>query len=224
MIDAATPPPVTPAQAGASRFGLLAALSLLVSAGLAACSQEAETAEPAFDRYAPLFLATEGDTARMYGSIKTESPEVFSAFLDAHPETRQLAFVDMPGSSDDQAALQIARLIRASGLNTHMPPDARIESGAVMVFAAGVERTAECGARAGVHSWWDTAGYSAQDVPADHPGHAHFIEYYAEMGLPASYYWFTVNAALPDGMHTLTPNEMNDYGLLTTPISCEGNG
>jgi len=209
---------LTPAQAGASRGRASAALSLLVSASLAACSP---AAEPAIDRYAPLFLTADGDTARMYGSIKTESPEVFSDFLSAHPETRSLAFVDMPGSSDDRAALEIARFIRDSGLNTHMPSYARIESGAVMVFAAGVERTAECGARAGVHSWWDTAGYSAQDVPADHPGHAHFIEYYAQMGLPDTYYWFTVNAAPPDGMHTLTPPEMNEYGLLTSEIKCE---
>lgn len=209
-------------QAGPSRGkASAAALSLLVSTALAACSQAIETIEPAIDRYAPLFLTADGDTARIYGSIKTESPEVFPGFLSAHPETRLLAFVDMPGSSDDSAALEIARFIRASGLNTHMPSDARIESGAVMVFAAGVERTAECGARAGVHAWWDTAGYSAQEVPADHPGHAHFIEYYAQMGLPDTYYWFTVNAAPPDGMHTLTPPEMNEYGLVTSKIKCE---
>jgi hypothetical protein len=200
---------------------VLPALLLLVSASLTACSQATEPAEPAIDRYAPLSLAADGDTARLYGSIKSESPEVVAAFLGAHPATRTLAFVDMPGSSDDAAALEIARLIRAAGLNTHMPSDARIESGAVMVFVAGVERTAECGALAGVHAWWDTAGYSAQEVPPDHPGHAHFIEYYAQMGLPDTYYWFTVNAAPPDAMHTLSAPEMNAYGLLTSEIDCE---
>ncbi len=198
----------------------LSVLSLASFAALAGCGEQTGPAAR-YDRYAPLSLIADGDTARLYGSIKSESPEIVAAFLDANPATRTLAFVDMPGSSDDVAALEIARLIRASGLNTHLPSDARIESGAVMVFAAGVQRTAECGARAGVHAWWDTAGYSAQDVGPDHPGHAHFIAYYAQMGLPDNYYWFTMNAAPPEGMHMLSMNEMNEYGLLTSEIDCE---
>ncbi len=201
---------------------LRVAFVMLVASAISSCAREiVRPVEQAYDRYDPLFIEPAGDRAWLYGSINTGSYELVQDYLVAHPQTTTFVFHDMPGSSDDQTALRIADLIRTSGLETYMPADARIESGAVMVFAAGIRRTAACGAAAGVHAWWDTAGYSAQDVPPDHPGHAHFIDYYKRMGLPDSYYWFAMNAAPPDGMHTLTPVEMSEYGLLTSELTCE---
>ncbi len=198
-----------------------AAVFMLLATVLSSCARETvRLTEPIYNRYDPLFIRSAGDHAWLYGSIKTSSPEVVQDYLVAHPQTTTFVFRDMPGSSDDQAALEIADLIRMNGIETHMPADAKIESGAVMVFAAGATRTAKCGAAAGVHAWWDTAGYSAQDVPPEHPGHAHFIDYYKRMGLSDAYYWFAMNAAPPDGMHILTPEELNSFGLVTHPVRC----
>lgn len=205
--------------AGAGMRQMLAAVLVF---GVMGCAHDpAPPLSEGYDRYDPLFVERAGDQAWLYGSIKTNSIEVVEDYLGVHPKTKTIVFYDMPGSSDDQTALKIAYLIREKGLRTHMPSTAKIESGAVMVFAAGVQRTAECGAAAGVHSWWDTAGYSAQDVPPEHPGHAHFVEYYDRMGLPDSYYWFAMNAAPPDGMHTLSADELTTYGLVTEPVECE---
>ena len=204
-------------------FACAVAATLAASPSYAHKTIAPETADTAeYDRYAPLSIRVKGSQAWLHGSIKQDSFPVVEAVLDANEEIDTLVFHDMPGSSDDSVALQIAYLIRERGLATHMPADARIESGAVMVFAAGVERTAECDAKAGVHAWWDTAGYSAQDVPRDHPGHSHFVEYYDRMGLPDSFYWFAMNAAPPSGMHTMTPTELQTYGLVTKPIDCKG--
>ncbi len=172
------------------------------------------------DRYAPLSLVADGSTARLYGSIKTSSLQTVETFLNRHPDIDTLVFVDMPGSSDDETNLQIAYLMRARGLKTELAANSVIESGAVDLFLAGVERTAECGAQAGVHSWWDTAGYGPREIAPDHPDHRLFLDYYDDMGVPEAFYWFTVEAAPPEDIYYLTPDEMAAYKVVTKPIKC----
>ena len=46
-------------------------------------------------------------------------------------------------------------MVRNRGIATHLPADGEIASGGVDFFLAGVKRTAEAGAKIGVHSWAD---------------------------------------------------------------------
>ena len=38
------------------------------------------------------------------------------------------------------------------------------------------------------------------------------------MGIPEAFYWFTLEAAPPEGMHWMTEEEMKKYGIYTDLI------
>ena len=104
------------------------------------------------------------------------------------------------------------------GFNTHVPADGEIASGGVDFFLSGVERTVDTGALLGVHSWAAGDGTTGADVPRDDPQHQLYLDYYAEMGIPAEFYWFTLEAAPAEDIHPMTEAEIEKYGLLTQPI------
>lgn len=172
----------------------------------------------------PLHFRHEGARAFVNGTVKTRSFEDFETFITAHPGVKTLVFQDMPGSSDDDTNLRIARAIRARGLHTHAEATSDVNSGAVDLYLAGVRRTAECGAIFGVHSWYDSAGYGPRDLPRDPAieDHAMFIAYYEEMGIGEDLYWFTVDAAAPEEIYPMTPPELERYRVVTEPMDCEG--
>jgi hypothetical protein len=66
--------------------------------------------------------------------------------------------------------IKLGYRVRELGLDTHLTADSWIESGAVDVFAAGVQRPMEQGAKLGVHSWTDGT-LDAKDYPRDSPEH-----------------------------------------------------
>ena len=39
------------------------------------------------------------------------------------------------------------------------------------------------------------------------------------MGIPASFYWFAINAATPDSFHIMTAAEISQHGVVTTTTS-----
>lgn len=89
-----------------------------------------------------------------------------------------------------------------------------IASGGVDFFIAGTTRTIEPGAMVGVHAWSD-GSTSAASLPGNDLQHRLFIDYYQSMGLPdpEGFYFFTINAASPEDIHYMTPNEIARYGL-----------
>ncbi|MHA7856564.1 MAG: alpha/beta hydrolase [Henriciella sp.] len=176
------------------------------------------------DRWSPLWIERSADTTRasLYGTVHRQSFDVVIDFLDQNSDITTLVFVDMAGSADDDTNLRIAREIRRRKLNTTTLASTKIESGAVDLFLAGVERTAACGAEFGVHSWYDSAGYGPRDIVRDssHPDHAMFISYYEEMGIDEALYWFTVDAAPPEDILVMSWLDLNKYNVVTTPIDC----
>ncbi len=56
---------------------------------------------------------------------------------------------------------------------------------------------------------------AAADLPRDDPEHAPYLEYFAAIGISPDFYWFTLEAAPPDGIHYLTPTEMVEFGVVT---------
>jgi hypothetical protein len=42
-----------------------------------------------------------------------------------------------------------------------------------------------------------------------------FLAYYAELGVPEDFYWYTINAATAEGMHYMTEAEIRSYGMAT---------
>lgn len=99
-----------------------------------------------------------------------------------------------------------------------MPADGVIASGAVGFCTAGTTRTAGVagGARLDLHTWGGD-GFVGTDLPWDHLEHQRCLDDYAEMGIPAGSYWFTLQAAGLDDIHLMTVDEVERYGLLTAP-------
>ena len=167
-----------------------------------------------------LFLEAEGEVALIEGTIGPDSLWRVQTFLDEHPEVQILVLIDMPGSIDDETNLLLARLVRDSGLDTFVPSEGQIASGAVDLFLAGNRRFAECGAGLGVHSWADGEGVEGGDLPRDHRDHSLYLDYYAEMGIDPQFYWFTLKAAAADSIYFMKPNEIERFALVTDPMGC----
>lgn len=155
-----------------------------------------------------------GNTAVLDGTIGGATPDMISEIVNRHREIDTLVFRDMPGSVNDAAAQISARIIRAAGLDTHAPADASVNSGAVLLFTAGVERTYEPGAIFGVHAWGNDL-VTARDLPETVDAHQRVIQFYEDMGLPdpEGYYWATVDAAPFTSIAALTPAQLEQFGI-----------
>ncbi len=156
----------------------------------------------------------EDDTVVMVGAVNGRTPDQFEALLDANPAVDTLELADVTGSIDDEATFRMARIVRERGLATVVPADGRAESGGVDLFIAGVERTVGDGARLGVHEWQGFTS-TATDFPRSAAEHDRYLDFYTEMLGAPDFYWFTIEAAPPDGMHHLTPSEIDRFGITT---------
>jgi hypothetical protein len=134
--------------------------------------------------YGP-FRVVDAHHAALVGITDEASPRQFAAMLHDFPGLRVLDLVECPGTFDDTANLALGRLIRGAGLETHVPADGSVRSGAVELFIAGARRDIADGAHFAVHAWEDDAGLQATDYPASAPENAKYLAYYQEMGMPA---------------------------------------
>ena len=165
--------------------------------------------------YQPATFAVEGDTATMSGVIGPSTPDAVRALIDDNPTLSTIVMVDVPGSLDDVSNIEASRLVRDAGLATHVPAKGRIASGGVDFFLAGTTRTYESGAEFGVHSWATGDDASGADLSRDDPQHRIYLDYYAEVGIAADFYWFTLEAAPAESIHNMTEPELDEYGFAT---------
>jgi len=161
----------------------------------------------------PLRFDVEGTTVVMTGDLRSNAPARFERLFEVHPDLQWLELLDCPGSLDDDAVAEVGRLVRGEDINTRVPSDGEIYSGAVDLFIAGVEREYFDGGVVGVHSWSDGT-VEGVDLERDAPVHNLYLEYYKDMGIPEDFYWFTLEAAPYDGIHEMTREEMLYYGLI----------
>lgn len=159
----------------------------------------------------------EGDKAIMRGTIGVSTPYRVMELVFFHPEVKTIVMTDVPGSVDDDSSLRASRMVRAHGLNTHVPSDGEVASGGTDFFQAGVQRTCGKGALFGVHSWSEF-GAEGTDYPRDSEEHKMYLDYCDEMGIPQSFYWYTLEVAPATDIHYMSEEELAKYGLLTEPI------
>ncbi|MGJ8561912.1 MAG: hypothetical protein ACSHXY_00045 [Alphaproteobacteria bacterium] len=168
-----------------------------------------------------------GETAYGYGTTTTRSLSDFKGFLRDNPQVTTLVLKKMPGTQDSVTNTKIARLIRANGLKTRLEGNSYIASGAVDLFIAGAERTMECGALIGVHSWSMGTDGALIKGPRYHPknlGVDRFQKFHedflSDMGVDPAFYVFTRESALPEDLYVLSAADIEKYGLLTSS-GCE---
>ena len=166
------------------------------------------------------FLAfrVEGMRAYVSGSTDDRASGAIDRLLDAEPQVRTLVLTRMPGTRDVVANTRLARRVRARGLDTRLESDSVIASGAVDLFIAGVERTAACGARIGVHAW-GRLGTDAQDRRFDEM-RGFQRDFLDDMGIDPDFYDFTRAAARNDDIYWMDANEAWRRGLLTRDPDC----
>ena len=150
----------------------------------------------------------------MQGVIGATTPSSVLELAFMNPEVRTIVLTNMPGSMDDVANVRAGRYIRQLGLDTHVPADSEVASGATDLFLAGKHRSAKPGARFGIHSWGG-GPVVATDLPRDHEDHLLYLDYYEEMGIPGEFYWRTLSAAPAEGIHWMTEEELERFGFFT---------
>ncbi|MCO4745578.1 MAG: alpha/beta hydrolase [Proteobacteria bacterium] len=147
------------------------------------------------------------------GYITAKSPGRFARLVDDNPQLRTLVMPFVPGSANDEANIPLALSVHNLGLDTCVPSTGLIASGGVDLFLAGNQRTAPEGARVGVHSWATGGGVEGGDLAKDHPDHDLFLDYYEAIGVDASFYWFTLQAAPSDDIHWMTRDEVRTHRI-----------
>ena len=188
-------------------------LSLLAMAFLAGCAAPPVTSIGA--QSDELSIEIEENTAYLSGVLGSDLVRQLSGFIQQNPNVTDLVLVDIPGSMDQQATMEGARLIRRLGLNTHIAQTGYVLSGGVDLFLGGVERTIGAGAGVGVHAWSDGSKMKAANVNVAGSVHATYVNFYLEMGVPERFYWFSLDAAPADRVYFLSPEEVYDYQLAT---------
>jgi hypothetical protein len=175
-----------------------------------------ETHEQNIAQFGP-FTIVSATEAHLNGVTDEATPDQFRKMLNAFPKLKQISMIDCPGTENDDANLEVARMIRRAGINTHVPAEGSVRSGGVELFLAGLHRTYAKGAQFGVHSWIDENGLQADDVPADDPINAAYISYYQEVGLPAqtarAFYAFTNQTAF-DSIYYMSEQELAKFQIV----------
>lgn len=164
---------------------------------------------------APLSFQVEGQRAIFRGLIDGNTPATVANLLSENPDLRTIVLAYGPGSEDDESNLEAALAVHNAGVATCVPAGGEIYSGAVDFFLAGnIRRLAE-DAVVGVHSWADSSGVNGDELPQDHPDHEFFLDYYDAIGVSREFYFFTLQAAPPSGMHNMTAQERITYNMET---------
>lgn len=153
----------------------------------------------------------------MHGTVDSYTPQRFRQMMRRYPGIKRIEMIDCDGSVDEEANLALARMIRRAGISTHVPANGSVRSGAVELFLSGITNTADPGAEFIVHSWMDEDGLEANDYPPNDPVHAEYLDYYAEMGVPAdkarAFYALT-NSVPFSGQLKLSRSDLAQYSLL----------
>jgi hypothetical protein len=160
------------------------------------------------------FRVLDGTRVALVDVTDEASPAQFAALLRAYPGISMLEMIDCPGTEDDRANLAIGRMIRARGIDTHVPAGGSVRSGGVELFLAGKRRIADPGAEFAVHSWADEDGREAADYPADAPENRAYLTYYGEMGFQpaeASAFYAMTNSVPHAEARRLTAEEMGRW-------------
>ncbi|GAB5403169.1 MAG: hypothetical protein Aurels2KO_14000 [Aureliella sp.] len=153
-----------------------------------------------------------GDRAEMVGTIGTLAPARLIEVIVEHPEVRTIVMRNVPGSIDDLACFEVMRLVHKHGFIVHVPKGGVISSGGVDVYLAAKQRTAHEDSLIGIHAWGDLDG-SGSDASRDKEEHADFLKVFAEVGIPADFYWYSMKVASPDEMHWMTPAERKRFKI-----------
>lgn len=165
-------------------------------------------------------VQNDNTTVVMDGDITSSTLADFNKMIVQYPNIKLIKMDVVPGSTDDEINLQVAKKVHDLGIATHLMADGEIASGGVDFFLAGTTRTKGDNSKIGVHSWADGSGKTATDYPKGHAYHLSYINFYTSIGMTQQqaedFYYFTINSASADSIHWMTEAEIAKYNILTS--------
>lgn len=172
----------------------------------------------------PVSFNVLGNTAHMSGIMDSTITTLVRNLIHNYPGVDTIVMHNVLGTLDFAATLEAGRLIRDACLTTVVPIRGKITSGGVHLFMAGCKRITEKNAKLGIHTWqypiYDEngniiGGTPAADFPTDSSEHQMYLDYQAEMDIPADFYWRIVDTPF-DKMHFLSKNEAAEFSIVNT--------
>lgn len=172
--------------------------------------------------YPEIAVQRSGNDLILEGVIDGETLGILHAARQSNPGIEKLVLLNIPGSADDESSLRrLSQYIRSNGLDTVVPANGLVASGGTDMIVMGRTRVIEPGACIGVHTW-AAGGLLGIELGADlaktDPTHDLYLGFYREMGISTDFYWFTLAAAGPDEVHWMSEDEINRFGLSTSPL------
>lgn len=170
---------------------------------------------------APATFRVDGNRIIMRGVYVDATSSALISLLDSNPSVRTLVLANVGGSDVSmEGNLVTGREIRRRGLGTCVPTGGLVASGGSDFLLSGVQRAVLPMGRVGVHAWAGDDGngmeIQAGQFPMDSPQHLPFLSYYRDIGISDDFYWFTLQAAPPEGMYFMTRAEMTQFVVFTT--------
>ena len=167
------------------------------------------------DRFGPFYILND-TTIVMNGDMGSRVDNQFDRLISKYPNIKLMIMEDCPGSRNDEQMFKAALQLHSLSINTHLPSNGKIQSGAVDLYLSGNKRTMVEGAKIGVHAWSDGSS-SATDYPTNHSEHQLYINFYKSIGYSQqdaeSLYFFIINAAVPEDIHWMSEQEIIDYQI-----------
>lgn len=140
------------------------------------------------------------DTLEVNGVLGKKAYKRFNRLLQKHHKITTIVLLDVPGSINDEYNLKMGKRLHNAGLNTVLTSNSIIASGGFDFFLCGNDRHVEAGAKIGVHSWTD-GSVDPNKLSKTDSAHRLFLDFYNDIGVDTSFYWFTLGAAPADSMH-----------------------
>lgn len=196
---------------------LTIALLLIAATTLTSCSTN--SFRPNKGQYGIFKVEDGGGSAVIEdGVIGSKSLKHFQRMMEDNPDITRINIQQLPGSEDDETNVLLGREIYNANLHIHILDNGMVASGGTDLFLAGTTRTIGANTQIGVHSWSD-GNNQATDYAEDATEHQMFLDYYEAIGYSETwshdFYFFTINAATADGIHWMTEEEIEEYGMLT---------
>ena len=150
------------------------------------------------------------------GAIDPGASVRFASEIEARGEYVKAIMLDSPGGSVDDA-IAMSKLIREKRLDTRVASKGLCASSCPIVFAGGINRTAEKDAVLGVHQVFNGGRdrpSAEQAMSSAQATTARVARHLQEMGIEPGL-WLHALETPPDRLYYLTPKEMAEFKLTT---------
>lgn len=157
-------------------------------------------------------MELDSTSIQLSGVLGKQMHKKLESYLKNHSEINKIVLDQIPGSINDAWNVKTCKMIHDLGIETYLNSNSVIASGGVDLFISGTKRTIETGAKIGVHSWRD-GKKDGSEYPRGANEHNLFIDFFNEIEMDTSFYWYTLSAAPGKDIHWMSDEEIERFEL-----------